>query len=230
MINNGTINCNLMYKNEIVCEIVFKNGYFFRLKKIINESLLPTKYFLNQKPSIALARWFSFRDLCYLRKTFTTSTSKEFSTISNNWMYIAPFDAYWVKFPDLHTCYDDIKMIPKEIYSYNLPKNAFYFTRGNDLYYREYYTANNVSARKLTQFPAKTIIDKKMARCFIEFEIPKGNYYLLPINKTSKATEVAQILEKTKCLSLLDQILNYIQYDSFTYIYFNESNNSVLFI
>lgn len=28
MINNGTINCNLMYKNEIVCEIVFKNGYF----------------------------------------------------------------------------------------------------------------------------------------------------------------------------------------------------------
>lgn len=39
MINNGTINCNLMYKNEIVCEIVFKNGYFFRLKKVINESL-----------------------------------------------------------------------------------------------------------------------------------------------------------------------------------------------
>ena len=230
MKNNETINCQLMFKDIAICDVIFKNGYFFRLKKVLNEDLLPTKYFLNQETSIALARWFSFRDLCYLRKTFTTNTSKEFSIISDNWMYIAPFDAYWLKFPDIHTSYEDIKLIPKDIYSYNLPNNAFYVSKGNDLYYREIYTADNVTARKLTQYPAKTIIDRKAARCFIEFEIPRGNYYILPINKSTKVTDILPIMEKTNCLSLLDQILHYIEYDSFTYIYYDESSNAVLFI
>ena len=158
---SDNITRTLMYKDIPICEVIFKNGYFYKIKKILNQDLLPTKYF-NCNTALALARWFSIRDLCYLRTEFTHNKSaEEFDLISNNWMFASPFDNYWLSSPDNNYNWHMVNNLPLNVLSFNLPKNAFYYKiTDNNIIYREPYSANNVSARKFTTYTSKTIIDK----------------------------------------------------------------------
>lgn len=227
---SDNITRTLMYKDIPICEVIFKNGYFYKIKKILNQDLLPTKYF-NCNTALALARWFSIRDLCYLRTEFTHNKSaEEFDLISNNWMFASPFDNYWLSSPDNNYNWHMVNNLPLNVLSFNLPKNAFYYKiTDNNIIYREPYSANNVSARKFTTYTSKTIIDKNMARCFIQVSFPKAPYFLLPISDNMSLTDVS-ILENMLNITITDQILNYLLYDSFNFIYFNEFDNSILFI
>ena len=220
-----------MYENENICDIIFVNGYFYKIKKINNMSLLPTKYF-SQDVSIALARWIAARSLCFVRQELMKISEKEYTKLSNQWPYAAPFDKYWIKYPnnsETEKTWEDIKANSDKYFSLQLPRNAWYKFDGQILLYNIPYYANAVTARKHSAYRCNTIIDSPSLQCVIQTEIPQGHYYLLPCNNKFTVKEASTLADMISNKAM-NEIIQYISVDLFQNVYYNEDDGSLLFI